>query len=34
MSNEKYLKTIEWCKTPNRYPMTTIEKAVKTNRKW
>ena len=34
MTNEKYLYTIEWCKNPNRYPMTTIEKAVKTNKKW
>jgi len=34
LSNEEYLKLIELCKNPNRYPMTTIEKAVKTNRKW
>jgi len=34
LSNEEYLKLIELCKNPNRYPMTTIEKAVKTNKKW
>jgi len=34
LSNEEYLKLIELCKNPNRYPMTTIEKAAKTNKQW
>jgi hypothetical protein len=34
LSNEDYLKKVEWCKNPDRFPRTEIEKAIKTDKRW